>query len=455
MGTIVSISGFVMDIEFIAELPDIGHSLKYETHQGQYLAEVSQHLGKNMVRAIAIGEVNGLKRGDIVENLAEPIRVPVGENVLGRMMDVFGRAIDGKEEIQTETYQSIYRDKLLLKDIKSEVEILETGIKVVDFMCPIIKGGKTGLFGGAGVGKSVLMQELIHNIGSQGGYSVFSGIGERSREGIDLYNELEESGVLPQTAVVLGQMNEAPGVRMRVGLTALTMAEHFRDKMQKDVLLFTDNIYRFVQAGSEVSSLLGKIPIAGGYQSTLTKEVGDFQERIVSTPDGAITSIQCVFLPADDIDDPSAVAIFSHLDSTVELERSIATLGIYPAINPITSTSKAVNPDIIGERHYDLVMRAKFTLQKYSELQEIINVLGMSELTMDDQQIVLRARRLRNYFSQPFHVSEVFTGLPGIALPLEELLDSVEMILNGELDHISEQEFLYIGSVKEIATGKE
>lgn len=400
--------------------------------------------------AIAIGEVSGLARGTEVVNLGHPIEVPVGETVQGRMLNVYGKAIDGKPEPAAEVKWPIFRDQPLLRELDTNKEILYTGIKVIDLICPILKGGKTGLFGGAGVGKSVLMQELINNISMLGGNSVFTGVGERVREGIGLYKELEASGVLPQTTVVLGQMNESPGVRMRVALTELTIAEYLRDEEKKDVLLFIDNVFRFIQAGSEVSSLQGKIPITGGYQSTLSKEVGDFQDRIASTKNGSITSIQCVFLPADDIDDPSAVATFSHLDSTIVLERSIAALGIFPAVNPLQSFSRALNPTFVGERHYQLAAQVKFILQRYMELQEIINVLGMAELSDEDRKLVHRARKIRNFLSQPFYVSEKFTGTEGTFVEIEDLLGSIERILNGDYDERSERDFLFIGSYKDL-----
>ncbi|MBC1806615.1 F0F1 ATP synthase subunit beta [Listeria cossartiae subsp. cayugensis] len=450
-GTIISISGFVLKIEFNeSELPEISHALEYETHQGTYLAEVVQHTGINTVSAIAIGEVSGLARGAEVVNLGHPIEVPVGETVQGRMLNVYGKAIDGLPEPEAKVKWPIFREQPLLRELDTNKEILYTGIKVIDLICPILKGGKTGLFGGAGVGKSVLMQELINNISMMGGNSVFTGVGERVREGIGLYKELESSGVLPQTTVVLGQMNESPGVRMRVALTGLTIAEYLRDEEKKDVLLFIDNVFRFIQAGSEVSSLQGKIPITGGYQSTLSKEVGDFQDRIASTKNGSITSIQCVFLPADDIDDPSAVATFSHLDSTIVLERSIAALGIFPAVNPLQSFSRALNPTFVGERHYQLAVQVKFILQRYMELQEIINVLGMAELSDEDKKLVHRARKIRNFLSQPFYVSEKFTGTEGIFVEIEDLLVSIERILSGEYDERSEREFLFIGSYKDL-----
>ncbi|HDU1178783.1 TPA: F0F1 ATP synthase subunit beta, partial [Listeria monocytogenes] len=389
-------------------------------------------------------------RGTEVVNLGHPIEVPVGETVQGRMLNVYGKAIDGKPEPAAEVKWPIFRDQPLLRELDTNKEILYTGIKVIDLICPILKGGKTGLFGGAGVGKSVLMQELINNISMLGGNSVFTGVGERVREGIGLYKELEASGVLPQTTVVLGQMNESPGVRMRVALTGLTIAEYLRDEEKKDVLLFIDNVFRFIQAGSEVSSLQGKIPITGGYQSTLSKEVGDFQDRIASTKNGSITSIQCVFLPADDIDDPSAVATFSHLDSTIVLERSIAALGIFPAVNPLQSFSRALNPTFVGERHYQLAAQVKFILQRYMELQEIINVLGMAELSDEDRKLVHRARKIRNFLSQPFYVSEKFTGTEGTFVEIEDLLGSIERILNGDYDERSERDFLFIGSYKDL-----
>lgn len=394
--------------------------------------------------------MSGLSRGTIVVNLGHPIEVPVGEKVLGRMLNVYGKAIDGKPEPDTEVKWPIFRSQPKLSELDTNKEILYTGIKVIDLICPILKGGKTGLFGGAGVGKSVLMQELTNNISLLGGNAVFTGVGERVREGIGLYKELEESGVLPQTTVVLGQMNESPGVRMRVALTGLTIAEYLRDAEKKDVLLFIANVFRFIQAGSEVASLQGKIPITGGYQSTLSKEVGDFQDRIASTKDGSITSIQCVFLPADDIDDPSAVATFSHLDSIIVLERSIAALGIFPAVNPLQSSSRALNPNFVGKRHYNLAVQVKFILQRYMELQEIINVLGIAELSDEDKNLVNRARKIRNFLSQPFYVSEKFTGSEGTFVEIEDLLISIERILNGDYDERSERDFLFIGSYKNL-----
>lgn len=449
-GTITSISGFVLTIEFDGDgqLPEIGTALSYQTHIGSYVAEVVQHMGINGVRAIAVGEVNGLARGVRVRNLKRTIEMPVGYETLGRMYNVYGEPIDGKPDNSKKRW-SIFRAAPKLSEMSDGKEIMSTGIKIIDFLCPILKGGKTGLFGGAGVGKSVLMQELINNISLQGGYSVFTGVGERVREGIGLYNELRESGVLDSTSIVLGQMNESPGVRMRVVMSGLTIAEYLRDHEKKDVLLFIDNVFRYIQAGSEVSALQGKIPITGGYQSTLSKEVGALQERIASTKDGSITSIQCVFLPADDIDDPSAVAVFSHLDSTIVLDRSIAGLGIFPAVDPLASSSRALTATFVGQRHYQLAVETKFILQRYTELQEIINVLGMGELSEEDQQLVYRARKLRNYFSQPFYVSEKFTGMPGTFVGIEQLLNDVEKIIDGTYDHLSESQFLFIGAVSD------
>lgn len=449
-GTITSISGFVLTIDFYEgkELPKIGTALSYQTYLGEFVAEVVQHIGINTVQAIAIGEVNGLSRGTKVKNLERTLEMPVGFETLGRMYNVYGNPIDGKQD-DNEKKWSIFRPAPTLSEMSDTKEIMTTGIKIIDFLCPILKGGKTGLFGGAGVGKSVLMQELINNVSMNGGFSVFTGVGERVREGIGLYNELAESGVLETTSMVLGQMNESPGVRMRIAMSGLTIAEYLRDVEKKDVLLFIDNVYRYIQAGSEVSALQGKIPITGGYQSTLSKEVGELQERIASTKDGSITSIQCVFLPADDIDDPSAVAIFSHLDSTIVLDRSIAGLGIYPAVDPLASSSRALTTAFVGERHYQLAVQTKFILQRYDELQEIINVLGMAELSEEDQQLVYRARKLRNYFSQPFYVSEKFTGKSGKFVDLAALLDDIENIIDGKYDEVSESQFLFVGSLKE------
>lgn len=450
-GNIISIVGFVLQIEFKEfELPEIGYALEYKIGENTYIAEVVQHIGINTISAIAIGEVNGLKRGAEVVNLNSPIRVPVGKEVLGRMLNVHGQAIDNRPEVETAERRSIFQNQPLLSELNPDKEILYTGIKVIDLMCPVLKGGKTGLFGGAGVGKSVLMQEMINNTSLMGGYSVFTGVGERVREGRGLYHELAESGVLETTAIVLGQMNESPGVRMRVALTGLTIAEYLRDVEEKDVLFFIDNVFRFIQAGTEVSSLQGKIPITGGYQSTLAKEVGDFQDRIASTYKAAITSIQCVFLPADDIDDPSAVVTFNHLDSTIVLDRSISSLGIFPAVDPLQSVSRSLHPDFVGKRHYELATQVKFILQRYEELQEIINVLGMAELSDSDRNLVGRARKIRNFLSQPFYVSERFTGKKGTFVKIEDLLESVERILDGYYDNRSERDFLFIGSHKDL-----
>ncbi|MFV0394180.1 MAG: F0F1 ATP synthase subunit beta [Coprobacillaceae bacterium] len=451
IGTIIAISGFILEIEFEeGTLPEIGIALRYKTYQDEYVAEVVEHSGISTVKAIAIGEVSGLSRGTKVENLHHSLEIPVGEEVLGRMLNIYGKPIDGLPMEDVKLKKSIYQEAPRLEGLSTKKEVLRTGIKIIDLLCPVLKGGKAGLFGGAGVGKTVLVKELIHNVGESGNYSVFAGVGERTREGVTLYEELKEVNVLEKTAIVLGQMNESPGVRMRTALSALTIAEHFRDVNKQDLLFFVDNVFRFIQAGSETSALMGKIPISGGYQSTLTQEVGEFQERIVSTKEGSITSIQAVFLPADDVDDPSAAAVFSHLDSTIVLDRKIASIGIYPAINPLESTSRILTPQYVGERHYTLANQTKEYLQKYEELQDIINVLGIDELSDNDKNIVYRARKLRNFFSQNFYVSEQFTGKPGKYYSLDETLDSVELILNGSCDHLSEQKFLYVDSVKDL-----
>ena len=450
-GTIIAINGFVLEIEFDNDkLPDLKTALIYNTYQGEYIAEVVEHSGINTVKAIAIGEVSGVSRGDKVYNSGNTLHIPVGKAVLGRMLNVYGNPIDGLPAVKTKQFHSIYQNSPAFKDVSTQKSILYTGIKIIDLLCPILKGGKVGLFGGAGVGKTVLMKELINNVGQSGNYSVFAGIGERTREGAALYEELKEANILDKTVIMLGQMNESPGVRMRTASAALTVAEYFRDQEKKDTLLFVDNVFRFVQAGSEVSALLGKIPITGGYQSTLSKEVGDFQERIVSTHNGAITSIQAVFLPADDKDDPSAAAVFAHLDSTIVLDRKIASSGIYPAINPLESASYALTPEYVGKRHYDLANKVKHTLQTYSELQDVINVLGMEELNDEDKELVYRARKLKNYFSQNFHVSEQFSGRKGISIGVDELLSDIELILDGTCDDIPEQKFLYINSISEL-----
>lgn len=450
-GTIIAISGFVIEAEFTDDqLPEIGEIFEYNTKNGSFYAEIAQHTGVSTVKAIAIGEITSLSRGEKVILKGNTLQIPATRNVLGRMMNVYGQPIDNRGKIDTNLYNSIIKEAPEFSQLNSDIEIFWTGIKVIDVMCPILRGGKAGLFGGAGVGKTVLMQELISNTGNTGGYAVFAGVGERIREGIGLHEELEEVDLLKNTAIVLGQMSESPGVRMRAAYSGLSIAEYFRDVYEKDVLFFVDNIFRFIQAGSEVSTMLGKIPITGGYQSTLAKEMGDFQERIVSTDKAAITSIQSVYLPADDIDDPSAAATFSHLDSTIILDRSIASLGIYPAINPISSTSRLIVPEIVGVRHYEIVEKVKHVLQKSIELQEIVNILGMEELSQEDKNTIYRARKIRNYFSQNFSVSEKFTGKPGTQVDVETSLKSLELILNGNCDHISEQKFLYIESVEKL-----
>ncbi|MFV0499427.1 MAG: F0F1 ATP synthase subunit beta [Bacilli bacterium] len=451
IGTIIAINGFVLEIEFEdRNLPEIGIALRYKTDQDEYIAEVVEHSGISTVKAITVGETTGLSRGTKVENTQKTIEIPVGNDVLGRMINIYGRPIDGLSMDEIKTKKSIYQKAPNLETLAINKEIMETGIKIIDLLCPVLKGGKVGLFGGAGVGKTVIVKELIHNVGENGNNSVFAGVGERSREGVSLYNELKEVGVLENTSIILGQMNESPGVRMRTALAALTVAEHFRDVNNQDVLFFVDNVFRFIQAGAETAALTGKIPISGGYQSTLVQEVGKFQERIVSTTSGSITSIQAVYLPADDIDDPSAAAVFSHLDSTIVLDRKIASIGIYPAINPLESTSRVLDPKYVGERHYKLANKTKLYLQKYDELQDIINILGIDELGDEDKNIVRRARKLRNFFSQNFFVSKQFTGKQGKYFSIDETLESVELILNGTLDDVEEQKFLYLDDIRSL-----
>ena len=396
-----------------------------------------------------MGEADGIRRGLPVENTFSPIKVPVGKEVLGRMFNVLGEPIDGKEEVKAER-RSIYQNPPSFKEQSTKVEIFETGIKVIDLLCPYIKGGKVGLFGGAGVGKTVLIQELINNIATQKhGISIFAGVGERSREGNDLYGEMKESGVLENTALVFGQMNETPGVRMRVALSGLTMAEYFRDDMHQDVLLFIDNIYRFTQAGSEVSALLGRMPSAVGYQPTLATEMGQLQERITSTKDGSITSIQAVYVPADDLTDPAPATTFSHLDAKTVLDRSIASLGLYPAVDPLASSSNFLDPNVVGKKHYEVARKVQACLQKYKDLQDIIAILGMDELSEEDKLLVNRARRIRNFLSQPFFVAEKFSGKEGKFVKLEDTISSFEQILDGHGDYLPEEAFTYVGTFDE------
>ncbi len=458
-GKIVQVMGPVIDVKFAENLPEINHALKVdikaEDNNGipiKLTLEVSLHLGNNVVRTIAMDSSDGVVRGMEVSNTGAPISVPVGKETLGRIFNVLGELIDGKEELPKGVMKSpIHRPAPKLDQLNSDIEILETGIKVVDLLAPYIKGGKIGLFGGAGVGKTVLIQELINNIAQEhGGISVFAGVGERTREGNDLYFEMTESGVIKKTAMVFGQMNEPPGARMRVGLTGLTMAEHFRDTEKQDVLLFIDNIFRFTQAGSEVSALLGRMPSAVGYQPTLATEMGKLQERITSTKDGSITSIQAVYVPADDYTDPAPATTFTHLDATTNLSRKISEEGIYPAVDPLASTSRALSPEIVGQEHYDIAREIQRTIQRYNELLDIIAILGMDELSEDDKLVVHRARRVRLFLSQNFHVAEQFTGQKGSYVPVKETIKGFKEILEGKYDHLPEDAFRLVGSIEDV-----
>ena len=458
-GKISQIMGAVVDVEFPeGNLPKIMNALKItKEDKSELILEVAQHLGDSTVRTVAMDSTDGLVRGFPVEDSGEPISVPVGEKVLGRLFDVIGNTIDGGKPITDSKKYAIHRPAPKLENLTTEAEMLVTGIKVVDLMEPYTKGGKTGLFGGAGVGKTVLIQELIRNIATEhGGFSVFAGVGERTREGNDLYNEMTESGVIDKTTMVFGQMNEPPGARLRVALSGLTMAEYFRDQEGRDVLLFVDNIFRFTQAGSEVSALLGRMPSAVGYQPTLSTEMGDLQERITSTTKGSITSVQAVYVPADDLTDPAPATAFAHLDATSVLERKIAELGIYPAVDPLASTSRILDPRIIGDNHYNVARNVQSVLQKYKDLQDIIAILGMDELSDEDKLTVSRARKIQKFFSQPFFVAEQFTGTPGRYVELEDTVSGFEAILNGEADETPENSFAYVGSIDEaIDKGKE
>ena len=453
VGKITQIIGAVLDIKFNdGELPEINEAIKITRQDGKVLVvEVSSHLGDDTVRCIAMGPTDGLVRGMEAVATGAPISVPVGEKTLGRMFNVLGEPIDNIEAPDVEEYAPIHRPAPEFIEQATEAEILETGIKVVDLLCPYQKGGKIGLFGGAGVGKTVLIQELIRNIATEhGGYSVFTGVGERTREGNDLYYEMKESGVIDKTTMVFGQMNEPPGARMRVGLTGLTMAEYFRDKAGKDVLLFIDNIFRFTQAGSEVSALLGRVPSAVGYQPTLQTEMGALQERITSTKNGSITSVQAVYVPADDLTDPAPATTFAHLDATTVLSRSIVELGIYPAVDPLESTSRILDPRIVGEEHYKVARGVQEILQKYKELQDIIAILGMDELGEDDKRVVSRARKIQRFLSQPFFVAGQFTGLEGKYVPVSETIRGFKEILEGKHDDIPESYFLNAGSIDDV-----
>ncbi len=452
-GTIVQISGPVVDVEFApGHLPRIREALSVKLEGKEHIMEVAQHVGDNTVRCVMLSGSDGLYRGMQVLAPGKTIEVPVGEQTLGRMFNVLGQPIDGGDPIPEDAERkSIYRNPPDFSEQSPAVEILETGIKVIDLLEPYPKGGKIGLFGGAGVGKTVLIQELIHNVAMEhGGYSIFTGVGERSREGNDLWKEMRESGVSDKTALVFGQMNESPGVRMRVALSGLTMAEHFRDEEHKDVLLFIDNIFRFVQAGSEVSTLLGRMPSAVGYQPTLANEMGELQERITSTKDGSVTSVQAVYVPADDLTDPATSTTFAHLDATTVLDRGIASLGIYPAVDPLGSSSRMLSPDIVGQEHYRIARQVQETLQKYSELQDIIAILGMDELSDEDRVVVTRARKLQRFLAQPTHVAEKFTGIPGIYVPLSETLRGFKAIVDGEMDQYPEAAFYNVGTIDDV-----
>jgi F-type H+-transporting ATPase subunit beta len=451
LGKISQVMGAVVDVEFKdGNLPQILNALEVKEWDTRLVLEVAQHLGDSSVRTVAMDSTDGLTRGMEVTDTGAPIMVPVGPETLGRLFDVLGQTIDGKGTVKTKLNYPIHRSAPKHEDLTTSTDVLVTGIKVVDLMEPYTKGGKTGLFGGAGVGKTVLIQELIRNIATEhGGYSVFSGVGERTREGNDLYREMTESGVIEKTVMVFGQMNEPPGARLRVGLTGLSMAEYFRDEEGKDVLLFIDNIFRFTQSGSEVSALLGRMPSAVGYQPTLSTEMGDLQERITSTKKGSITSVQAIYVPADDLTDPAPATAFAHLDATTVLDRKISELGIYPAVDPLTSTSRILDPRVIGDRHYQIARSVQEVLQKYKDLQDIIAILGMDELSDGDKKTVARARRMQRFLSQPFFVAEQFTGMPGKYVSLEDTISGFEAILNGEVDELPESAFMYVGSLDE------
>jgi len=455
-GKIIQVIGPVVDIEFEEGLlPKIYNAVRIprtttEGEENNLIVEVQLHLGEDRVRAVAMDSTDGLVRGMDAFDTGEPISVPVGPETLGRLLNITGQGIDGLGEIKTKKRYPIHRPSPLFKNLSTQSEMFETGIKVIDLLEPYTKGGKTGLFGGAGVGKTVIIQELIHNIAQEhGGYSVFAGVGERTREGNDLWLEMKESGVLEKTSLVFGQMNEPPGARLRVGLTGLTIAEYFRDEEGRDVLLFIDNIFRFTQAGSEVSALLGRMPSAVGYQPNLATEMGALQERITSTDKGSITSVQAIYVPADDLTDPAPAAVFAHLDATTVLSRQISELGIYPAVDPLDSTSRILQPGNIGQEHYDVATRCKEILQHYKDLQDIINILGMDELSDEDKVIVRRARRIQRFFSQPFHVAEQFTGYKGKYVKLEDTIRGFKSIIDGKHDDLPEAAFMYVGTIEE------
>ena len=459
VGKIVSIVGVVLDVKFDSEksLPNLLNALVIKLGDKEIVAEVAQHIGDDTVRCIAMSATDGLVRGMEVVDTGKPISVPVGDATLGRIFNVLGEPVDNKPAPKDAPQLPIHRQAPSFEEIESSAEILETGIKVVDLLCPYLKGGKIGLFGGAGVGKTVLIQELINNIAKQhGGISVFAGVGERTREGNDLYHEMADSGVINKTALVFGQMNEPPGARMRVALSGLTMAEHFRDEQNQDVLLFVDNIFRFTQAGSEVSALLGRMPSAVGYQPTLATEMGNLQERITSTKKGSITSVQAVYVPADDLTDPAPATTFTHLDAKTVLSRQIASLGIYPAVDPLESTSRVLDPSIVGKEHYEVARGVQSILQRYKELQDIIAILGMDELSDEDKIIVARARKIQRFLSQSFTVAEQFTGLKGTYVPVKETVRGFKEILEGKHDDLPESAFLLVGTIEEaVAKAKE
>jgi F-type H+-transporting ATPase subunit beta len=452
-GEITQVIGPVVDVKFDdkGKLPSIYNALEVSNQGEKLVLEVSQHLGAGRVRTIAMGPTDGLQRGLKAENTGQPITIPVGRKTLGRMFDILGNPLDGKEAVTDSKKMPIHREAPKFTDQSTQTEIFETGIKVIDLICPFVKGGKVGLFGGAGVGKTVIIQELIHNIASEhGGFSVFAGVGERTREGNDLYHEMKDTGVLKQTTLVFGQMNEPPGSRQRVGLTGLTMAEYFRDEEGKDVLFFIDNIFRFTQAGSEVSALLGRIPSAVGYQPTLAEEMGALQERITSTKKGSITSIQAVYVPADDMTDPAPATTFGHLDSTVALSRSLTELGIYPAVDPLDSSSTILDPLVVGEEHYQTAREVQRILQRYKDLQDIIAILGMDELSEEDKLLVARARKIQKFLSQPFSVAEQFTGRPGKYVKLADTIKGFKEIIEGKHDGKNEQDFYMKGTIDEV-----
>jgi len=452
-GRVIQITGAVVDIEFPAgKLPGIYNAVEVMRGDGvKIVCEVQQHLGNNWVRSVAMTTTDGLARGTEAKDTGSPITIPVGQGTLGRVFNVLGEAIDEKGPVEATEHLPIHRPAPAFDQQTTETEIFETGIKVIDLVCPFAKGGKVGVFGGAGVGKTVIIQELIRNVASEhSGYSVFAGIGERSREGNDLIHEMTESGVIAKTAFVFGQMNEPPGARQRVGLTALTMAEYFRDVEGRDILLFIDNIFRFTQAGSEVSALLGRMPSAVGYQPNLATEMAALQERITSTKKGSITSLQAVYVPADDYTDPAPATTFGHLDSTIRLERAIAELGIYPAVDPLTSTSRVLDPLVVGQEHYDTAREVQRVLQRYRDLQDIISILGIDELSEEDKATVARARRLQIFNSQPFHVAEVFTGRPGAYVPIRDTVASFKEILEGKVDDLPEQAFFLAGTLDDV-----